>query len=217
GLLWAGERIREDVPDAFRYGWSLTAAWIKALVVMVGALLVGLFLRAVVIGIADAADSASSVEVDRPDLPRHTGIVAAVTQPVRAYLFEHTSGLPVSGATAYGLWLVAGASFLGWAWLFRALGARLGWLAYGAATVVMVWQGSPAGGRPVAAGIAVLAWCALSVPALRGLRFLTFSSHSTHHSNPEIKVEPRIEVQVAPPVVEMVEVTAVVKREGDWG
>ncbi|MFL4953311.1 hypothetical protein ACJ6WE_39975 [Streptomyces sp. MMS24-I31] len=92
-----------------------------------------------------------------------------VTDPVHAYLAAHTAGLPVTASSAYGIWLGVGAASLAWAWLTRAVGARLTFIAHGTATVFMVWSAAPAAGRTVAAGLAALAWTIGSLFALRGL------------------------------------------------
>ncbi|NYD51719.1 hypothetical protein BJY14_007702 [Actinomadura luteofluorescens] len=52
---------------------------------------------------------------------------------------------------------------------FGSWGARLGWIATGAATVAMVWAGTtPHASRWTAAGVAVLAWSVLSIVAFHG-------------------------------------------------
>ncbi|MFD4528409.1 hypothetical protein ACFWP7_31725 [Streptomyces sp. NPDC058470] len=94
---------------------------------------------------------------------------ATLTDPVHAYLAAHTVGLPVTATSAFGIWLGVGGASLVWAWITEAFGARLTWLAHGAATAFMVWESSPAAGRTVAAALAVLAWTSLSLFALRGL------------------------------------------------
>lgn len=94
---------------------------------------------------------------------------ATVTEPVHSYLQAHTVGLPVTATSVYLIWQGIGAGSLVLAWLFRSNGARLTWTAHGAATVWMVWASSPATGRTVAAALAIIAWTAGSVLALRGL------------------------------------------------
>lgn len=94
---------------------------------------------------------------------------ATITDPVRAYLDAHTASLPVTATSAFGIWLGVGAVSLVLAWLTESFGARLTWFAHGAATVFMVWASSPAAGRTVASGLAVLAWTGLSLFTLRGL------------------------------------------------
>ncbi|MEU6680926.1 hypothetical protein [Streptomyces sp. NPDC046925] len=93
---------------------------------------------------------------------------ATITDPVHAYLRAHTVGLPVTAGTAIGIWLCVGGAALIGSWISPGFGPRLTWLCHGAATVAMVWDASPAAGRTVAAGLAVLAWTALSTLAMRG-------------------------------------------------
>ncbi|MCQ8833762.1 hypothetical protein [Streptomyces malaysiensis] len=97
------------------------------------------------------------------------GMRATIDDPVRGYLATHTQGLPITAATAYSIWKALGfaAFVLGF---FHNSSARLAWTVWGAATVIMVWIGTPEPGRQVAAGVALLGWAALSVLALRGLR-----------------------------------------------
>ncbi|MGA4953745.1 hypothetical protein [Streptomyces lydicamycinicus] len=92
-----------------------------------------------------------------------------IDQPVRDYLAAHTVGLPLTATTAYVLWQCIGLGSLGLGFLTGAVGARLTWIAYGAATTVMVWSQAPTAGRAVATGLTVLAWTAASTLALRGL------------------------------------------------
>ncbi|MGW4808081.1 hypothetical protein [Kitasatospora sp. NPDC004272] len=211
-------RMRADV-GAYANGVRPAAAWMKATVVVFIGLAVAWIAYGAITAIVSAAShtSAPQVHFDRSDLPHHTGLMATVTQGLHIYFGEHTSGLPVNDTTAYEVWKLAGMGFFLWAFLFRAFGARLGWVLYGAATTVMVWQATGPAGRPVAAGVAVLGWLVLSVFALRGLVFLRFSSHSTHHhthSSPQIRVEPTIHVtaQMEPPVIEKVSV----RSPMDW-
>lgn len=93
-----------------------------------------------------------------------------VNGPVRAYLKAHTVGLPLTAADTYLLWQGTGLGALLVGWATGAAGARLTWLAHGAATIAMVHAQAPAAGRDVAVGVTVLAWTALSTLALRGLR-----------------------------------------------
>ncbi|WP_331747476.1 hypothetical protein OG365_40660 (plasmid) [Streptomyces sp. NBC_00853] len=94
---------------------------------------------------------------------------ATITDPVHSYLQAHTVGLPITAASVYLIWQGIGAGSLALAWLIRSNGARLTWTAHGAATIWMVWASSPTTGRTVAAALAILAWTAGSVLALRGL------------------------------------------------
>ncbi len=94
---------------------------------------------------------------------------ATIDQPVHGYLAAHTIGLPITATTAYALWQAIGAGSLLVSVLTGSVGARLTWTCWGAGSVAMVWSQTPATGREVATGLAVLAWTAASTLALRGL------------------------------------------------
>ena len=93
-------------------------------------------------------------------------ITHVITDPIRHYI--GAAHLPASASALSILWLVAaiilwlGSSLLGFN------GARVGWIAYGAATTAMVYAGTPAAGRGVAAAVTVVAWALLSIPAFWG-------------------------------------------------
>ncbi|MCY0946997.1 hypothetical protein [Streptomyces antarcticus] len=94
---------------------------------------------------------------------------ATVADPVHAYLTAHTAGLPLTASSAFVIWQGVGIASLALSWFTGAVGARLTWIAHGVCSVLMVWDASPAAGRPVAAALAVLAWTIGSFFALRGL------------------------------------------------
>ncbi|MEV2255890.1 hypothetical protein AB0I94_35940 [Streptomyces sp. NPDC050147] len=93
---------------------------------------------------------------------------ATITDPVHAYLGAHTVGLPITATMVFAIWQAIGVGTLIAAWLSSGFGPRSTWLAYGATTVFMVWDASPAAGRTVAAGLGVIAWTILSTLAMRG-------------------------------------------------
>ncbi|WP_327071905.1 hypothetical protein [Kitasatospora sp. NBC_01302] len=106
--------------------------------------------------------------------PEHSTIPASrlwntVNQPIHAYLAQHSTGLAAGPRTLYTAWGLAGALIL-----IRALrrgatvGVQLGALVFGALTVAMVWSGTNTQARPVAAGLAALAWAVLAALALTG-------------------------------------------------
>ncbi|MFI0915294.1 hypothetical protein [Streptomyces abikoensis] len=103
------------------------------------------------------------------DWHHFTQWAATIDRPVHTYLAAHTTGLPITAASAYVLWQGIGLGSLALSWATGATGARLTWIAYGAATAWMVWDSSPATGRPVATALAALAWTVGSAFALRGL------------------------------------------------
>ncbi|MEV7082419.1 hypothetical protein AB0N88_28405 [Streptomyces sp. NPDC093516] len=108
---------------------------------------------------------------------------ATVTDPVHAYLNAHTVGLPLTATSAFAIWQGVGIASLVLSWLTGAVGARLTWIAHGACSVLMVFDASPAAGRPVAAALAVLAWTIGSLFALRGLSLRPLI-HIHNHNHP---------------------------------
>ncbi|MDI6413168.1 hypothetical protein QLX52_30640 [Streptomyces albus] len=178
---WFTHRAQE-VRHAPAHGWRFTATWIKAAVIIAATLAALLLLRwigGILIGLAQALPWPVPTDQDS------TGLLATIDQPIHRYLTAHTRALPVTAATAYTAWQAVGALALLLGFL-RSSGARLTWTLWGAATVGMVWAGSPASGRPVAAGIALLAWAALSLLALRGLSLspTPFVHVDVHHHTP---------------------------------
>ncbi|MET8751325.1 hypothetical protein ABZW32_14685 [Streptomyces sp. NPDC004667] len=117
------------------------------------------------------------------------GVFAVIDQPVRTYIAQHATGLPVQGSTVYTIWQLVGLFGLigGFA---RISGARLTWTAWGVASIAMVYSAAPADGRPIATGFAVLAWTAASALALRGLSlrpaFFTHIHNAGHQIKPHI-------------------------------
>ncbi|WP_329156367.1 hypothetical protein OIU91_42955 (plasmid) [Streptomyces sp. NBC_01456] len=108
---------------------------------------------------------------------------ATVADPVHAYLSAHTVGLPLTATSAFVIWQGVGIASLALSWFTGAVGARLTWTAHGACSVFMVWDASPAAGRPVAAALAVLAWTIGSFLALRGLSLRPLI-HLHNHNHP---------------------------------
>ncbi|WP_051812647.1 hypothetical protein [Kitasatospora sp. MBT63] len=106
--------------------------------------------------------------------PEHSTVPAGrlwrtVNTPIHQYLQVHSTGLPAGPRTLYTAWAIAGSLIL-----LRALrqgatvGVQLGSLLFGTLTVAMVWSGSTEPGKPVAAGVAALAWAVLAALALTG-------------------------------------------------
>lgn len=106
--------------------------------------------------------------------PEHSTVPASrlwhtVNDPIYHYLQIHSAGLPAGARTLFTIWGLAGAVIL-----IRALsqgatvGVQLGSLVFGALTVSMVWSGTEGQGKPVAAGLAALAWAVLAALALTG-------------------------------------------------
>ncbi|MFI8007942.1 hypothetical protein [Streptomyces sp. NPDC086010] len=166
---WLGNRI-DDIDTAFTLGWHRAALWIKTLSITAAvAATVGVLylLGGGLLAVAHALPWTTQ-DVD------HTGLLATIDEPVHRYLAAHTTVLPVSAVTAYATWQAAGAVSFVLGFLYSS-GARIVWTLWGGATTAMVWTQTPASGRDVAAGITVLAWAALSLLALRGLRLIPAS------------------------------------------
>ncbi|MFG3517573.1 hypothetical protein [Streptomyces bobili] len=110
---------------------------------------------------------------------------ATIDDPVRRYLVAHAQELPITAGATYSIWKALGlvAFVLG---ALRNGPARFTWTVWGAATVIMVLIGTPGPGRPVATGVGLLTWAALSSLALRGLRLppLTFVHVDVHNEAP---------------------------------
>lgn len=112
-----------------------------------------------------------------------TQATATVADPVHAYLTAHTAGLPLTASSAFVLWQGVGLGSLALSWFTGAVGARLTWIAHGTCSVLMVWDASPAAGRPVATALTVVAWTIGSLFALRGLSLRPLI-HLHHHNHP---------------------------------
>ncbi|MFF0051628.1 hypothetical protein [Streptomyces sp. NPDC005498] len=195
---WTGNRI-EDILDAPTYGWTGMATWLKALIILTGSVLGLLAAWWGVTALIDAVRSATWHSHD-------TGLIATMHQPVRGYLQTHSAALPVSATTAYATWQLFGAASFILSWWSGATGARLTWTVWGASAVGMIWAASPASGRTVATGLAVLTWTAASTLALSGL---TLRSPSFVHVHNDVQPPPvlvRPNIHLPQPVVERVEI-----------
>ncbi|GLF98046.1 hypothetical protein [Streptomyces yaizuensis] len=118
--------------------------------------------------------------------PDRTGLLAVLTEPVRTYLDGQAAALPISGETAYRAWQFSGCAAFLLAACRRGSGRAI-WGLWGAASVAMVWMGTPETGRAAAAGIAVFAWSAAATVAWRGLR-LRRPAGEIHLPEPRIDV-----------------------------
>lgn len=146
-------RIR-DVRDAPYLGLRHMAAWLRA-VIASGALL----LAGAVVWLLRTCGPP-------PPIRAFAELAATITRPVDSYLDEHTTHLAIDASTAYATWQWTGAIALITA-ACGSIAGRLTWSAWAGASVAMVWIGTPAPDREVAAGIAVLAWTAASGIAFR--------------------------------------------------
>ncbi|MFF7250025.1 hypothetical protein ACFZBU_39755 [Embleya sp. NPDC008237] len=130
------------------------AAWLRA-VIASGALL-----------LAGAAVWLLRTCGSPPPISAFAELGATITRPVGSYLDDHTTHLAIDASTAYTTWQWTGAVALVTA-ACGSIAGRMTWSAWAGASVAMVWIGTPAPDREVAAGIAVLAWTAASGIAFR--------------------------------------------------
>jgi hypothetical protein len=146
-------------------------AVIAALVLLIGSLLWWLISAIVgaVAGIADAIRTGSghATQAGTHDLAAWS-LTRTITDPVHGYLTGHTAGLPVAADTLWLTWLATTSGLFLLATL-GARGARIGWALAGITTAGMVYAGTPATGRAVAAGLTVTVWAVLSVIAYNRL------------------------------------------------
>uniref|UniRef100_UPI002F909F23 hypothetical protein n=1 Tax=Kitasatospora indigofera TaxID=67307 RepID=UPI002F909F23 len=137
--------------------------------------------------------------------PEHSTVPAGrlwhtVNDPIHQYLQTHSAGLPAGPRTLFVFWVLAGAVIL-----IRALrqgatvGVQLGALVFGALSVAMVWEGTAEPGKPVAAGLAALAWGVLAALALTGSWITT---HTTVINEPPAPA-PAAPAPVVPVTVEV--------------
>jgi hypothetical protein len=153
---------------AVREGWPIVVAALIALAVaggllwllwvVIAGLLSGLGAAATAVG--DAAPALGSWITDGP-------ITRSISDPVRAYLDAHTTGLPADGRDAWITWLVAVCALYAAAVSGSTYG-RIGWAAIGVLTGVAVYAGAPAGTGPAAAGLTAVVWLTLSLLAYAG-------------------------------------------------
>ncbi|MEU5632129.1 hypothetical protein ACH47C_23465 [Streptomyces rishiriensis] len=184
----------EEVFKARNAGWHEMANWIKAALSLAG-------VCAFIVLLDTAGDILSAVAhriaVATPEtqLASETSnsFWAVIDTPVRTYIAQHTAGLAVSGSAVYAFWQAVGLFGLVGGF-FHSTGARITYSLWGAASIGMVWSASPADGRTVATGIAVLAWTIASVVALRdlSLRPVIHTAFQPHIDiRPEVHIPPQ--------------------------
>ncbi|MFF3166806.1 helix-turn-helix domain-containing protein [Streptomyces sp. NPDC003273] len=167
------EARRKEIGDSLTGGWKQTALWIK-LLVLFSVFLVGV----AVLGVLANTVSHTARTWRTPHGWHWDGVVATINNPVHAYLSAHSAGLPLPVTSLHLLWIASGSILLLMSFLFGGFGARTTWILWGAATVVMVWSGTPGPARQVAAGLATVAWGLASIPAMRGLNLRASTSQS---------------------------------------
>ncbi|MFJ8676730.1 hypothetical protein [Streptomyces sp. NPDC093589] len=178
----------DEILQARSAGWHGQANWIKTTLAAAGA--AGLVLLLSQAG--DALHEGTRMLAPAVDHQALTEGWATIEQPVRHYLNLHVQNLPTSPAVLHGLWRTSGLLFLLGGFLTRSSGLRLGWATWGALTVGMVWAGTPDPGRPVAAGLAAVAWALASAFALRGLGARPSPTPVFHHTlcQPQVMLAP---------------------------
>ncbi|MFE2070661.1 helix-turn-helix domain-containing protein [Streptomyces sp. NPDC059467] len=167
------EARRKDIGDSLTGGWRQSALWIK-LLVLFSVFLVGI----AVVGVLANTVSRRAHTWHPAGGWRWHDVAATIDDPVHAYLTAHSAGLPLPVTTLHLLWIASGATLLAMAFLFGGFGARTTWILWGAATVLMVWSGTPGAARQVAAGLTVITWGLASIPAMRGLNLRSIASQS---------------------------------------
>lgn len=95
-------------------------------------------------------------------------IIRTITDPVHRYIHNHAEHLPIAANALWWSWLVTTGGLFGLAAL-GSKGARVGWTALGAATVALVWAGTPTGGQLLAATLTTAVWAVLSLIAFNGI------------------------------------------------
>ncbi|MGV9600718.1 hypothetical protein ACWDR1_29050 [Streptosporangium sandarakinum] len=164
---WAAEKFEDDPRRA---EIAKTVASIICIAAAVTAVVVAVWLTVAVLG----ALTVGVIHTAATGLTWALGHVAdwhlteVVTTPVRAYITAHATGLPAAAEAIWSAWTLVGPGLWLICWLARSWGARLAWVLYGAGTVAMVYSASPAGGRLLATGVAIVYWAVLSVLAFRG-------------------------------------------------
>ncbi|MFF8918392.1 hypothetical protein ACF08M_35100 [Streptomyces sp. NPDC015032] len=189
----------EDLRRAPALGWHGMANWVKAALGLAGICAAIILLDGATDALADRTHRLLTV-VPRVQVGADTSnsVFAVVDQPIRSYIAAHSASLPISASTVYTVWQLVGLFGLVGGFL-RSSGARLTWTAWGTASIAMVYSTTPADGRTITTGLAVLAWTAASAVALRGLTLRP--SLFIHNAAPAIEIRPQVHVPTpaAPP------------------
>lgn len=192
----------EELRQAPQAGWHLMANWIKALLVLVGVCAVIILLdTAGDIFDATASRMADSVPATRAGTSTAGELWGVVDNPIRSYISQHTADLSVSASAVHTFWQLVGwfgliGGFIG------STGARITWTCWGAGSVLAVWSATPADGRTLTTGIAVLAWTIASTLALRGLSLRPVVNNFIPPAptfQPQIEIRPEIHIPAPAP------------------
>ncbi|MGW4438041.1 hypothetical protein ACWELO_20145 [Streptomyces sp. NPDC004596] len=188
----------EDVLSAPEDGFRYMAPWLRAVLMVAGVSFVMLMAKAASeVVLQTLHQLLTAVPTVQVGVDTSSGVFAVVDQPVRTYIAQHSTGLPVAASTVYTLWLLTGITGLVLGYLSRNNGVRAMWSGWGAASVFMVWTATPATSRPIAVGLAVLAWTFLSAFAMRGLTMRRRVGHPARP--PRVSVKPEIHDHVPAP------------------
>lgn len=157
-------RLWAEATDTRVPGWP--PVWLRLVAAAAAALVVLVLVVAVIRGIAEALTQASAGAVRAVSGAQ---IMGALADPVRTWLSNHTTGLAITSAQVWWVWIAAGAVFFILA-TCGTVGGRVGWILFGASTAAMTYAGTPGSGGATAAGLVTGAWAVLSVPALHRRR-----------------------------------------------
>ncbi|MFG2856707.1 hypothetical protein ACGFZ9_39645 [Streptomyces mirabilis] len=185
----------EEVFQARQVGWHKMANWIKAVLILAGVCAVIVLLDTagdIVSAVADRLVTATPTTQAAAETSN--GFWAVIDNPIRSYIARHTGpGLAVSGSAVYAFWQLTG--LFGLIGGFAGMtGGRITWTLWGTVSVGAVWSASPADGRALATGIAVLLWTMASTLALRGLSLRPVINNKPPAFQPQIDIRPEIHI-----------------------
>ncbi|MFI7074902.1 hypothetical protein [Micromonospora sediminicola] len=163
---WRDNRAALFVRD----NWPLGVAALLALAVTGGLLwLLWIVIAGLLAGLGAAATAVGDAGPALGDWITDGPITRSISDPVRAYLDAHTTGLPAGGRDAWIAWLVAVCALYAAAVTGSTYG-RIGWAAIGALTGTAAYLGAPTGAGPAAAGLTAVVWLTLSLLAYTATR-----------------------------------------------
>lgn len=182
----------EELFQARHTSWHEIANWIKAAALFTGLSLIVLILEA-------AGDIANATLKGLSAIPTTntgdgSGLWGTVDHPVRLFLADQATHLPVAPAALYAFWQLTGLLGLIGGFLGNA-GARITWALFGIATLAMIWSATPAEGRAAATGLAALMWALASIFALRGLTLRPV----VHNHPPQYQFSPALHLHATIP------------------
>ncbi|MEU3464778.1 hypothetical protein ABZ721_33120 [Streptomyces sp. NPDC006733] len=185
-------RMWEDILNAPQDGFRHMARWIRIVLTVAAAALLVLLVNAAIdvllLSLHHLAAALPTTHTDRSASHRYWHVIDT---PMRSYIAHHSAGLSVSSSSIYTFWQLTGLFGLVGGF-FGSTGARITWVLWATCSAGAVWAATPADSRPIATGIAVLAWALASTVALRGL-----SLRPIIHTvpSPAPIVQPQIEIR----------------------